>query len=56
MIRSGEEMAPGMQRVERFVEKPDVVTAQTYLDESCYSWNGGIFLFTAATYTNGPKH
>jgi mannose-1-phosphate guanylyltransferase/mannose-1-phosphate guanylyltransferase/mannose-6-phosphate isomerase len=49
-IRRGEEIAPGVQRVEQFVEKPDIVTAQTYLDEGCYSWNGGIFLFTAASY------
>jgi mannose-1-phosphate guanylyltransferase len=49
-IRRGETIAPGVQRVERFVEKPDSVTAQAYLDEGCYSWNGGIFLFTAASY------
>ncbi len=39
-----------MAKVERFVEKPDIATAQSYLDEGCYSWNGGIFLFTAASY------
>ena len=49
-IRRGEEIAPGVQRVERFVEKPDRVTAQSYLDDGMHSWNGGIFLFTAASY------
>lgn len=49
-IRRGDAIAPGVHRVERFVEKPDIATAQSYLDEGCYSWNGGIFLFTAASY------
>jgi mannose-1-phosphate guanylyltransferase len=34
-------------RVERFVEKPDVVTASRYLAEGGYLWNSGIFLFRA---------
>jgi mannose-1-phosphate guanylyltransferase len=34
-------------RVERFVEKPDVVTAARYLAEGNYLWNSGIFLFRA---------
>ena len=49
-IRRGDEIAPGAQRVERFVEKPDRVTAQAYVDDGMHSWNGGIFLFTAASY------
>jgi mannose-1-phosphate guanylyltransferase/mannose-1-phosphate guanylyltransferase/mannose-6-phosphate isomerase len=49
-IRRGTEIAAGVARVDRFVEKPDIATAQAYLDEGCYSWNGGIFLFTAASY------
>jgi len=49
-IRRGEEIAPGVQRVERFVEKPDRATAEAYLAEGCFSWNGGIFLFTAGAY------
>jgi mannose-1-phosphate guanylyltransferase len=34
-------------KVERFVEKPDVVTAARYLAEGGYLWNSGIFLFRA---------
>jgi mannose-1-phosphate guanylyltransferase len=34
-------------KVERFVEKPDVVTAARYLAEGDYLWNSGIFLFRA---------
>ena len=35
------------RRVERFVEKPDVVTAQQYLAAGTYLWNSGIFMFRA---------
>jgi mannose-1-phosphate guanylyltransferase len=34
-------------RVERFVEKPDVVTAARYLADGHYLWNSGIFVFRA---------
>jgi mannose-1-phosphate guanylyltransferase len=34
-------------RVERFVEKPDVVTAARYLADGGYLWNSGIFAFRA---------
>lgn len=36
--------------VQRFVEKPDLDTAQSYLDSGDYFWNSGMFLFPAATY------
>ena len=36
--------------VERFVEKPDLRTAQSYLDSGRYYWNSGMFLFAASTY------
>lgn len=32
-------------KVERFVEKPDVVTAARYLADGSYLWNSGIFVF-----------
>jgi len=34
-------------KVERFVEKPDVVTAARYLADGSYLWNSGIFVFRA---------
>ena len=55
-IRRGGEIAPGVHRVERFVEKPDHATAEAYLAEGCFSWNGGIFLFTAASYLAALEH
>jgi len=37
-------------RVDRFVEKPDLATAQEYLASGRYSWNSGMFLFGAQRY------
>jgi mannose-1-phosphate guanylyltransferase / mannose-6-phosphate isomerase len=36
--------------VERFVEKPDLETAQQYIDNGNYYWNSGMFLFKASAY------
>ncbi|MBO9749287.1 mannose-1-phosphate guanylyltransferase/mannose-6-phosphate isomerase [Xanthomonas phaseoli pv. dieffenbachiae] len=36
--------------VERFVEKPDLATAQSYLASGEYYWNSGMFLFRASRY------
>lgn len=36
--------------VQRFVEKPDLVTAQAYLATGEYYWNSGMFMFTASRY------
>jgi mannose-1-phosphate guanylyltransferase/mannose-6-phosphate isomerase len=41
---------PGAFAVERFVEKPDRATAQTYLASGGYYWNSGMFLFRAETF------
>ncbi|HWH23048.1 MAG TPA: mannose-1-phosphate guanylyltransferase/mannose-6-phosphate isomerase [Allosphingosinicella sp.] len=46
-IKAGEALAEGVARVERFVEKPDLATARSYLSDGGYYWNGGIFLFRA---------
>ena len=36
-------------KVEEFVEKPDLETAQTYLEQGNYLWNSGMFMFKADT-------
>ena len=36
--------------MERFVEKPDLATAQSFLADGAYSWNGGIFAFRAGAF------
>ena len=48
-IRRGAPVDGGFQ-VERFVEKPDLATAERFLAEGAYSWNGGIFVFKAGTF------
>jgi mannose-1-phosphate guanylyltransferase len=37
----------GGYAIKRFVEKPDLATAKSYLDSGGFSWNGGIFAFRA---------
>jgi len=36
-------------RVRKFVEKPNLETAQSYIDSGRYSWNGGMFCFKVST-------
>jgi len=38
--------------VSAFVEKPDLTTAQAYLDSGSHYWNSGMFLFKASTFLN----
>ncbi len=49
-IKCGSELGPDLYDLERFVEKPDARTAQSYLDSGVYLWNSGMFLLRAATY------
>lgn len=49
-IRCGEVLSEGGCRVECFVEKPDLATAERYVAEGTYSWNSGMFLFKAQRY------
>ena len=41
--------------VERFVEKPNVITAQKYLEEGGYFWNGGMFVLKASVWLAALK-
>ena len=36
--------------IARFVEKPDLATAQTYLDAGTYLWNSGLFMMRASVW------
>jgi mannose-1-phosphate guanylyltransferase/mannose-1-phosphate guanylyltransferase/mannose-6-phosphate isomerase len=49
-ICRGEPLRQGAFKVERFIEKPDLATAERLLASGGYDWNGGIFLFKAETY------
>jgi mannose-1-phosphate guanylyltransferase/mannose-6-phosphate isomerase len=42
--------AEAIQFVQRFVEKPDADTAQTYLNEGDYYWNAGLFVLKASVW------
>lgn len=39
-------------RVNQFVEKPDLATAQQYIESGEYFWNSGMFMFKASAYLN----
>jgi mannose-1-phosphate guanylyltransferase/mannose-6-phosphate isomerase len=39
-----------VRQVKAFVEKPDAVTAQQYLDEGGYFWNAGMFVLKASVW------
>ena len=49
-INRGEGLADGVFRVDRFVEKPDLATAEKYLAAGTYAWNSGMFLFKASAF------
>lgn len=51
-IRRGDGLdgVAGCFKVERFVEKPDLATAETFLADGGYLWNSGIFAFRAVSY------
>ncbi len=42
--------ASSARLIARFVEKPDLKTAQAYLDEGSYLWNSGIFMLRASVW------
>ncbi len=47
-IRLKGELENAVGQVDEFVEKPDAITAQAYLDHGRYFWNGGMFVFKAS--------
>ncbi len=49
-IEKGEALIPGIFRVKRFVEKPNLETALQYCQSGNYYWNSGMFLFQPKTY------
>jgi len=46
-IKSSKENGNGAHKVEEFVEKPDLKTAEVYLEQGNYLWNSGMFMFKA---------
>lgn len=49
-IKAGKELTATGFEVSEFVEKPNLATAQAYLDGKQHFWNSGMFLFKASVY------
>ncbi len=49
-IEQGAPVGEGGFAVTRFVEKPDLATARSYLASGRYFWNSGMFMFRASRY------
>ena len=48
--QSGPSSASPARLIARFVEKPDLATAQAYLMEGSYLWNSGLFMMRASVW------
>jgi mannose-1-phosphate guanylyltransferase / mannose-6-phosphate isomerase len=55
-IRAGAEGAQGARVVDAFFEKPDAAKAREYVDSGAYSWNSGMFMTRASTWTRALEH
>lgn len=53
-IQKGESNLKGYQ-VEKFVEKPDLQTAESYFQSGDYLWNSGMFMFKASSFLSELK-
>ena len=47
-IKAGPPIMAGVQRAERFIEKPDSARARDLVADGSFAWNSGIFLFSVA--------
>jgi mannose-1-phosphate guanylyltransferase / mannose-6-phosphate isomerase len=56
-IQAGEPIGhdQGAYRIARFVEKPDLATAQAYLDSGSYFWNSGLFMMRASIWLSAIR-
>jgi len=48
-IKASTDHVGGAYKVEEFVEKPDIKTAESYFEQGNYLWNSGMFMFKATT-------
>ncbi|MBW2472520.1 MAG: mannose-1-phosphate guanylyltransferase/mannose-6-phosphate isomerase [Deltaproteobacteria bacterium] len=47
-IECGKDLDHGARELKRFVEKPDLATAQKYIETGNFFWNSGMFAFKAS--------
>ncbi|MBK7663931.1 MAG: mannose-1-phosphate guanylyltransferase/mannose-6-phosphate isomerase [Sterolibacteriaceae bacterium] len=55
-IQAGESGQHGARRIARFVEKPDLATAERYLASGEYLWNSGLFMLRASAWLKAIGH
>jgi mannose-1-phosphate guanylyltransferase len=53
-IEAGDELAPGLRRVARFVEKPDRDRAVSLVNRGCL-WNSGIFVWRVGDFLDDVR-
>jgi mannose-1-phosphate guanylyltransferase/mannose-6-phosphate isomerase len=49
-IQASAELGSAVQTVQRFVEKPNIQTAQQYFQQGGYFWNAGMFMLKASVW------
>ncbi|MEE9302933.1 MAG: mannose-1-phosphate guanylyltransferase, partial [Thiotrichaceae bacterium] len=49
-VKRGKILSEHLYKVDQFVEKPDLATAESYLQSGDYYWNSGMFLFKASAF------
>ena len=49
-LEIGSEIASGCQKVEKFVEKPNLEKAKKYLSSGKYLWNAGMFIWRVSVF------
>ncbi len=54
-IDRSEQKGSHICQIEKFVEKPDLETANAYLESGDFYWNSGMFVFKARTYLDELK-
>jgi len=55
-VETAAQVSPGVREVVRFVEKPDLATAKTYVASRNYDWNSGMFFFRADRILDEIQH
>ncbi len=54
-IEVGKEIAPHVHEAARFVEKPNLETAQKYVASGSFLWNAGMFFYAAKTMNDAIR-
>lgn len=54
-IQVNEALPNGSHQIKKFVEKPDLKTAESYIKDGHFFWNSGMFLFKASVFIDELK-